>query len=205
MRLRPRHLTKRSFGEEDLAALNRAGGSGCEAIGLPSVLSGSGDPFRNAHLWPDDPKALVGWFCKRRHPAQENRLEEAIAVASRAERVHRSDDAWPHGLSDHLSHILDRVFAHQQREQAVVFPMLLEGVEALSDRTVDEMIEAHEGLLTDWRAVSRLTGGFSVPAHACATWRRLYALCTRLQSDCVEQVGLENRMLLAGRAPSPPG
>lgn len=153
----------------------------------------------------DEPATLVNRICKQRQPAQESRLEEAIGIATQTEWVHRLDDAWPHGLADRLSHILDRAFAHQQREQAVVFPMLLKGVDALSARTVDEMIEAHDGLLADWRAVADLTGGFSPPAHACGEWRRLYAICDQLQSDFVEQVGLENRMLLTGRVTPPPG
>ena len=153
----------------------------------------------------DEPATLVNRICKQRQPAQESRLEEAIAIATQTQWVQRLDDAWPHGLADRLSYILDRVFAHQQREQAVVFPMLLKGVDALSARTVDEMIEAHEDLLAEWRAVAEMTGGFNPPAHACAQWRRLYAVCNQLQSDFLEQVGLENRMLLAGRVTPPPG
>jgi len=138
-------------------------------------------------------------FCRRRHSEQESRLEEAIAVAEKVERVHRQDDAWPHGLSDQLDDILDHTVVHQQREQAVVFPMLTAGVDALPTPTVDEMIAAHEDLLTRWSELDRRTGGFKPPAHACTTWRLLYDICDQLHFDCVAQVDLENRMLLASR------
>ncbi len=139
-------------------------------------------------------------FCQRRHSEQESRLGEAIAIAGKVERVHRHDDAWPHGLSDQLEDILDRTVVHQQREQAVVFPMLMTGVDALPTRTVDEMIAAHEDLLKRWRRLDQRTGGFKAPAHACTTWRLLYDLCDQLHFDCQAQVDLENRMLLAGRS-----
>ena len=146
--------------------------------------------------------AMTPSLCQRRHSAHETRLEGAVALASRAESVHRSDDAWPHGLADDLEDILDLTVAHQQREQAVVFPMLMIGVGALPARTVNDMIAAHEDLLHRWRALEMRTGGFTPPTHACATWRRLYLLCGELQQDCHSQVDSENRMLLAGRGDS---
>jgi len=138
--------------------------------------------------------------CQRRHSAHEDSLEDAVALATRAEAVHRQDDAWPHGLSDDLAEILDLTVAHQQREQAVVFPILMTGVDALPATTVDDMIAAHDDLLRRWRAIDRRTGGFEAPDHACTTWRNLYVLCRALDVDCRVQVDVENRMLLEGRA-----
>lgn len=147
MRLRPRHLTNLSSEEGDLEVMDRWGVSRCDAVEMDSVsaeltklLAEDADPS-------GEPRDLVGWICKQRHPVQENRLEEAIAIATRAELVHRRDDAWPHGLADQLIEMLDCLVTHQQREQAVVFPMLLRGVDALPDRTIDEMIAAHEDLM----------------------------------------------------------
>jgi regulator of cell morphogenesis and NO signaling len=137
--------------------------------------------------------------CQRRHSAHEDSLEDAVALATRAENVHRQDDAWPHGLSDELAEILDLTVAHQQREQAVVFPILMTGVDALPATTVEDMVGAHEDLIRRWRAIDRRTRGFEPPAHACATWRNLYLLCRALDVDCRVQVDVENRMLLAGR------
>lgn len=205
MRLRPRDPTKFSAEEEDLAVMDRWGIARCDAVEMGSVSSALTKLMADGSTPPTDPEKLVRWLCERRHSEQETRLEDAIAIATRAEAVHRRDDAWHHGLADQLIEIFDCVFTHQQREQAVVFPMLLRGVDALSDRTIDEMLEAHETLLAKWREVARVTGGFAAPAHACAAWRLLYALCNKLQDDCREQVGLENRMLLAGRTARPPG
>lgn len=147
----------------------------------------------------DETDGPVEGLCRRRHSEQEARLEEAIALASRVEAVHRQDDAWPHGLVDQLEDILDCMVAHQQREQAVVFPMLMAGVDALPDQTVSAMIAAHEDLLGHWSRLDQRTGGFKAPAHACAAWRLLYVLCCKLYHDGRAQMELENRMLLAGR------
>lgn len=137
--------------------------------------------------------------CQRRHSAHEDSLENAVALATRAEAVHRHDDAWPHGLSDDLVEILDRTVAHQQREQSVVFPILMTGIDGLSPEAVDDMIAAHDDLLRRWRAIDRRTRGFEPPEHACATWRNLYLLCRALDVDFRVQVDAENRMLISGR------
>lgn len=205
MRLRPRHLTKLSSEEGDLAVMDRWGVSRCDAVEMDSVSAELTKLLAEDAAPSGEPRDLVGWICERRHSVQENRLEEAIAIANRAEAVHRRDDAWPHGLADQLIEMLDCVVTHQQREQAVVFPMLLQGVDALPDRTVDEMVAAHEDLMARWRGLDQLTGGFKAPAHACAAWRLLYVLCYKLSVDCREQVQLENRMLLAGRTARHPG
>jgi iron-sulfur cluster repair protein YtfE (RIC family) len=77
--------------------------------------------------------------------------------------------------------------------------MLMTGVEALPGQTIEDMVAAHEDLARRWRRLDQRTGGFRAPAHACQTWRQLYALCDRLHVDWQAQVDLENRMLLAGR------
>ena len=205
MRLRPRHLTKLSPEEGDLAVMDRWGVSRCDAVEMDSVSAELTKLLAEDAAPSGEPRDLVGWICERRHSVQENRLDEAIAIANRAEAVHRRDDAWPHGLADQLIEMLDCVVTHQQREQAVVFPMLLQGVDALPDRTVDEMVAAHEDLMARWRGLDQLTGGFKAPAHACAAWRLLYVLCYKLSADCREQVEVENRMLLAGRTTRHPG
>lgn len=205
MRLRPLHLTKLSPEDEDLAVMDRQGVSRCDAAHKASDSSELTKPQTEEAAPPTDPRNLVGWICERRHSVQENRLEEAIAIATRAEAVHRRDDAWPHGLADQLIEMLDCLVTHQQREQAVVFPMLLRGVGALPDQTINEMMAAHEDLMVRWRGLDLLTGGFKAPAHACTAWRLLYVLCDKLYADCGEQVDLENRMLLAGRTTRHPG
>lgn len=184
----------------DQAVLDRWGVARCDSVDL-NALSSQLTGLMVEEPAPSEIVALSERTCQRRHSAQEDRLEDAIALARRAETVHRRDDAWPHGLADHLDDLLECTIVHQQREQAVVFPMLTHGVGALPVRTVEEMIAAHEDLLERWAALDRLTGSFVAPDHACAVWRLLYILCCTLGADCRAQVELENRMLVAGREP----
>lgn len=187
-------------GSHDQAVLDRWGVSRCDAVEMESVSSELTRLMSETARTPDARDGIAP-ICQRRHSVQESRLEEAIVIARKAEAVHRQDDAWPHGLADQLEDILDQTIVHQQREQAVVFPMLLDGVEALPDRTIDEMIAAHEALLKRWRRLDQRTHGFKAPAHACAAWRLLYVLCFKLQADFQSQVDLENRMLQGSRIP----
>lgn len=137
--------------------------------------------------------------CQRRHSAHESRLEQAVVLADREEALHSEDYAWPHGLSDALADILDRTVAHQQREQSMIFSMLMSGVGSLPARLIDDMVAAHEDLLRRWRRLDRRTEAFTPPSHACQTWKELYLLCRDLHLDCRRQVNSENMMLLAVR------
>ena len=44
--------------------------------------------------------------------------------------------------------------------------------------------------------LARRTGDFTAPAHACATWRLLYLLCRKLNSELRERMALETAALL---------
>lgn len=199
MRLRPRYLTKLSHEDGDMEVMDRWGVSRCDALEM-DAMSCELTKLRAEETDPSkEPRNLIGRVCQRRHSVQEKRFEEAIAIATRAELLHRRDDAWPHDLADQLIEMLDCLITHQQREQVLVFPILLRGEGALPDRTIDVMIAAHEDLMARCRGLDELTAGFKAPAHACAAWRLLYELCYKLYVDCRDQVELENRMLFAGR------
>lgn len=178
--------------------MDRWGVSRCDAVEMDAVSNQLTRLIVDDDA-PPEREEQIDRICGRRHSLHETRLEEAIAIAGRAEAAHRMDDAWPHGLADDLADLLDRTVVHQQREQAVVFPMLMSGVGALSVPAIEDMIGAHEDLLKRWRRLEERTGGFKAPAHACAAWRLLYVICCKLHLDCSKQVELENRMLLGER------
>lgn len=205
MRMRPRHLTNLSPEEGDLAVMERWGVAQRAAVAMPNVSAELTKLLSDAPLRAGDLDPLAVWISEQRRSKQEDRLEDAIALATRTEARHRDDGAWPYGLAVELTALLNCLFTHHQREQALVFPILLRGSDYLPIPTIDEMTGVHDDLLARWRRLDHLTGGFRAPAQACAAWRLLYVLCFKLHADCREQVELENQMLLAGRTTQHPG
>ena len=139
---------------------------------------------------PSDVARLVRHIRDRYHRALVEVIGDAVALATACETAHSGEEIWPHGLSDRLIEILEALEHHQQREDAVVFPMLLaEKPRAAGAARIMEAEHARIRRLLD--ALHSLTRGFEAPAGACAKWRVLLVLCCKINVDIREQMRLE--------------
>ncbi|MDP3803535.1 hemerythrin domain-containing protein [Brevundimonas sp.] len=147
---------------------------------------------------PADTTRLIRHIRDRYHRALVGVIEDAVALATACEAAHGGQELWPHGLSDRLMGILESLEHHQQREDAVVFPMLL--AEKPQAAEAARIMEAeHARIRNQLDVVLALTQGFEVPAQACAKWRVLYVLCCKINVDVREQMRLEERELFSPR------
>lgn len=199
MNMHPLGLAVESFGSaSDEAILQRWGLNGGKLVDRTALGVQLSRLIVDEAPPPEDPRQLIDWIRVRYHQAHRDALETAIAMANVAEGVHASDEAWPHGLTDQLLDLFDQLEVHQQREDAVIFPQLIEGGAAAADG--ETIVEAeHDGLSLRLEHLARRTGGFTAPAHACATWRLLFLLCRKIDGDLREQMALENTAFLGRR------
>lgn len=176
--------------ETDPAVLRRWGVTDCDQVDRRNLNRGLNrlqDPESPA---PADPADLVRHIRKRYHRALITLIEDAVELATACEAAHRGKVRWPHGLSDRLARLLEVLVAHQQREDAVVFPMLLQGrPEATGAACLMTSEHAEVRALLD--ATLSVTAGFEIPPEACARWRLLYLLCRKIDFDVREQMRLE--------------
>lgn len=180
--------------DEEAEALRRWGVSRCGRVDREALLAALAGLLVDERPPPREAGALVDHIRRRFHQAQRQVLDDAIALAAAGGRAHRRDDDWPHGLGDDLVGLLEAWEAHQLREEAVVFPAVLEGRGELSI-AVDEARRDHAALKTRLDALARRTEGFRPPGHACPAWRVLYLLCARLEAELRAQMALEERSL----------
>lgn len=139
---------------------------------------------------------LIRHIHERYHRVLAGVIEDALALASTCEAAYSREATWPHGLSDLLAETLDDLEQHQQREYAVVFPMLLEG----SPKTAwvaAIMADEHARLRGRLDSLTAMTRGFSAPAAACVKWRVLYVLCCKIDLDLREQMRMEENELFS--------
>lgn len=140
--------------------------------------------------------SLIQHIHERYHHVLAGVIEDALVLATTCETERSAEPSWPHGLSDFLAEILDELQQHQQREYAVVFPMLLAG-SGETPWATGIMEDEHARLRRRLDTLTALTGSFAAPAAACVKWRVLYVLCCKIDLDLREQMRMEESHLFS--------
>jgi regulator of cell morphogenesis and NO signaling len=144
---------------------------------------------------PVETPALIEHILERYHDTHMREFPEAIRMAHRVEAVHRDHPECPRGLGDLLRLMFDELADHQQKEEAVLFPMMLSGQPATLTAPITRMMAEHEELGRQLEQVTELTDDFTPPQDACTTWRALYAATRKLDEDLREHMHLEGNVL----------
>lgn len=146
---------------------------------------------------PDATPDLIAHILERYHETHRQELPEAIGLARKVEQVHAGARACPAGLADHLAMIADDLEGHQQKEEKVLFPLILQGGSAMIRFPIERMMAEHRDVDVQLAHLAALTHDFTAPQDACPTWRELYRLCRKIDDDLREHMRLENEVLFA--------
>ncbi|NUT14484.1 MAG: iron-sulfur cluster repair protein YtfE [Cupriavidus sp.] len=146
------------------------------------------------------PAALIEHILVRFHARHREQLPELIRLARRVEQVHGERAECPLGLADHLSEMLGELESHMQKEEQVLFPMLLRGLHAAASRPIAVMRAEHDDHGVALQRLAELTDDITLPRAACNTWRALYLGLRALREDLMEHIHLENNVLFEGAA-----
>ena len=138
---------------------------------------------------------LIRFIVSRYHDTLRAELPELGAIAQRVEAWHRTQPACPRGLTAHLDAVRSAVIEHLEKEEKVLFPMILEGYGARTAGPVRVMTIEHEEHMQSLARTRALTHNLTPPDDACPTWRELYARLGKLESDLLEHMRLENEVL----------
>jgi regulator of cell morphogenesis and NO signaling len=139
--------------------------------------------------------ALIDHIVTTYHARLRRDLPDLIAMARRVEAKHADKPGCPHGLARHLEAMQTAVLEHLLKEEQVLFPMIGRGVGSRAAGPVQVMELEHDHHREDLLQLRSLTGDLRPPAHACATWRALYAGLLQLEEELMEHIHLENNVL----------
>jgi regulator of cell morphogenesis and NO signaling len=146
--------------------------------------------------WDREPlPALIDFIVRTYHARLRNDLPDLIEMARRVERKKVSQPGCPHGLTRHLEAVHAAVLDHLQKEEEMLFPMIVRGAGAGASGPVHVMEVEHDHHRENLERVRELTGDLQPPPHACATWRALYAGLLQLEQELMEHIHLENNVL----------
>jgi regulator of cell morphogenesis and NO signaling len=103
----------------------------------------------------------------------------------------------PAGLADLLEDMEQDLLVHMQKEENILFPLLLAGGNPFDGQPIAMMRAEHVQHGATLERLSERTHNATPPEGACNTWRALYAGVAQLQEDLMNHIHLENNVLFA--------
>jgi regulator of cell morphogenesis and NO signaling len=138
---------------------------------------------------------LIEHILQRYHEIHRQQLPELIRLAARVEQVHGSRPGCPNGLTDLLIAMQQELESHMQKEEQILFPMIIEGAGVVVGGPISVMRYEHDQHGEALERVIELTDDMQPPANACNTWRALYRGLDELRIDLMQHIHLENNLL----------
>jgi regulator of cell morphogenesis and NO signaling len=140
-------------------------------------------------------EVVVRHIVDRYHASHRTELPRLIAMAKRVEHVHGDKASCPHQLSGVLQELHQELTQHMDKEEAVLFPMLVSGHTAQAAGPIQVMEREHEDAAVLLEKIRDITDDHAAPAEACGTWRALFLGLAEFERDLMEHVHLENHVL----------
>lgn len=176
-----------------------AASKGLSAAKVIAQLEALTPDTTEARDWHKAPTVdLISHILARFHARHREQLPELIRLARRVEQVHGDRSDCPDGLADHLSCMAQEMESHMLKEEQILFPMLLQGRQAMVGGPISVMRFEHDQHGAALDEIVRLTNDITPPVGACNTWQALYRGLEELRQDLMQHIHLENNILFAG-------
>jgi regulator of cell morphogenesis and NO signaling len=153
-------------------------------------------PIAAADDWRERPLVqVIAHVVDHFHAGHRAELPRLIAMAEKVERVHGTKPDCPVGLAAHLQQVAHDLEEHMQKEEVVLFPMILAGAGQRAWAPIQCMTAEHDDHGRALAKMRQLAHDYVPPPHACGTWRALYLGLGELEREVMEHVHLENHVL----------
>ena len=181
-------------GQRSIAAACAA--KGLDPNAVLAELRAAATPVPDDERWDDRPTAqLLTHILDQYHAGHRAELPRLVRMAQKVEAVHADKADCPHGLAAHLQHVAHELEQHMQKEELVLFPMLLEGAWRQAGGPIAVMEEEHLEHGENLARLRSLAHDFVPPPQACATWQALYLGLAELEREVMQHIHLENHVL----------
>jgi regulator of cell morphogenesis and NO signaling len=169
---------------------------GLDADALLADIDAEGTQPGDARRWDCEPLAdLIAHIVGTYHRRLRESLPDLVRMADRVEARHGEKATCPVGLAAHLRTVHESVLDHLEKEEQVLFPLILAGHGRRAVGPVHVMEMEHEEHARNLQTLRRLTDDLRPPAEACTTWRALYLALQQLEEELMVHIHLENNVL----------
>jgi len=138
---------------------------------------------------------LVAHVLARYHARHREELPRLLALARKVEAVHAARPDCPRGLAALLERVSEELEAHMQKEEQVLFPLLLAGRGRMAGMPIQAMEREHEDHGRNLARLRALTHDHRAPADGCGSWHALYLGLAELERELMQHIHLENNVL----------
>jgi len=153
--------------------------------------------FESEKTWINaSPNALIGHILTKYHEPLQSELPRLEAMLEKVNRVHgHVDQAKFDALLSTFSTLKQDLLEHMQKEEHVLFPLIMQKRFDAVNMPIQMMESEHEEAGAALRELRRLTDDYVAPEYACNTWRALWDGLRELEIAMHEHVHLENNVL----------
>lgn len=110
----------------------------------------------------------------RDHEWMRSQISRSVVLARRLELDQQGRPGLPVGLAELLTGLQKSLDLHFEREEKVVFPLVLSGRSIQAQEAIRGLETEHHDLREALRAVRRLTSDLLAPPDASTDWSELY-------------------------------
>lgn len=147
--------------------------------------------------WDESPlDELIEHILSVYHAPLEEELNRLEFMARKVLNVHGSKEPimLPELLNVFLS-LKAELLPHMQKEEQILFPMIMQGQGAMAGGPVSVLQNEHDSAGVALKNIRALTRDFELHPEACNTWRALWHGLAALESDLNQHIHLENNIL----------
>lgn len=141
------------------------------------------------------PGGITVYIIERYHKDLRKRLPELFDLALHVEKTQAHSEDLPIGLSDFIKEISTELYAHMEKEEQILFPLINRGQSNFVKAPIARMEFEHEQHEKNLRRLREVTNNFTVPASASGTLVLLYRALEDFERELLEHVNLENNIL----------
>jgi regulator of cell morphogenesis and NO signaling len=158
--------------------------------GLTSTLDAA------VRRWDSQPlHELIAFIVGTYHARLRVSLPALIVLAEELESDDGEKATLPKGLVAHLIAMHDSVLEHLEKEEKVLFPLILAGQGRLAVGPVHVMEMEHDEHARNLAFVRQMTTHHQPPSDAPTTWKALYLGLQQLEEELTIHIHLENNVL----------
>jgi regulator of cell morphogenesis and NO signaling len=169
---------------------------GLDAGALMAAIDAETTIPGDTRRWDLEPlPALVSFITDTFHRRLRETMPELIRMATKVELRHAEKASCPAGLASHLSAMHESVLEHLDKEEQVLFPLILAGHGRMAVGPVHVMEMEHEEHARNLDVLRRRTTNMQPPEEACTTWRALYLGLQQFEQELMVHIHLENNVL----------
>lgn len=183
-------------GARSLAQAAEAAGRPVQPI-IDELIAAIQSAAENEPSWSEaNDEALIAHIISAYHRPLEHELPRLVQMSARVLHVHGDATELPlRDLAAVVAELAEELLEHMQKEERVLFPLLLAGGRRQASMPIHVMEAEHDHAGSLLRQIRTLTNEYAPPQGACATWRALYLGLAELELELHQHIHLENNVL----------